>query len=323
MFVLEKLSSLKRAVSSSGSTVIGIRAAVPVGPRAAATRTRCLIRITLLAFGQLREFDHLGLIGAVSSSGSTVGGVRAAVPVGHWAAASRAVGLIRATLLAFGHLHQLGFPGLKGAVKGSGSTDGNIITAEPMGFRAATSRAVGPTRTLLAFAHLHQLGLPGLKGAVSGSGRAVVAIRAAEPVRHWATTNRAVGLIRATLIAFAHLHQLRLPGLKRAVSGSGSTDGNIITAEPIGFRAATTSPNVIAVGLVGATLLALGQLHEFGHVGLKWAVSGSGSTVGGIRAAVPVGHWAAASRAISFIRTALFTPGDQLGLFGFNLETRG
>ena len=92
---------------------------------------------------------------------------------------------------------------------------------------------------------------------------------------------------------------------------------------PLKFFKIITSPNVIAVGLVRATLLALGQLHEFGHLGLKGTVSGSGSTIGGIRAAVPVEHRAASSRAISFIRTALFTPGDQLGLFGFNLETRG
>ena len=150
MFELEKLFSLKGAVSSSCSTVIGIRAAEPVGPRATASRTRSLIRVTL--------FD-------------------------------------------LSHLHQLGFPGLKGAVKGSGSTDGNIITAEPMGFGAAASRAVGPTRTLVSFAHLHQLGRPGLKGAVSGSGSTEgAAVRAAVPIRHWAAASRAVGLIRAALL---------------------------------------------------------------------------------------------------------------------------
>jgi len=260
MFELEKLSSLKGAVSSSCSTVISIRAAVPVGPRAAASRTRSLIRVTLFAFGQLREFGHLGL---------------------------------------------------KGTVGGSGSTDSNIITAEPIGFRAATTSpnviAVGLIgATLLAFAHLQQLGLPGLKRAVGGSGSTVGCIRAAVPVGPRAATSRAVGLIRATLFDLSHFHQLGFPGLKGAVKGSGSTDGNIITAEPMGFGAATSR----AIGPT-RTLVSFAHLHQLGLPGLKGAVSGSGSTEGAaVRAAVPIRHWAATSRAVGLIRTALLTPGD-------------
>ena len=136
---LEKLSSLKRAVSGSCSAVISIRAAVPVGPRAATSRAAGLIRITLLDLSHLHQLGLPGLKRAISGSGSTVGCIRAAVPVGHRAAASRAVGLIRATLLAFGQLREFGHLGVKGAVSGSGSTDGNIITAEPVGHRAATT----------------------------------------------------------------------------------------------------------------------------------------------------------------------------------------
>jgi len=278
MFELEKLSSLKGAVSSSCSTVIGIRAAVPVEFRAAATRT---------------------------------------------------CGLIRATLLDLGHLHQLGRPGLKGAVSGSGSTDGNIITAEPIGFRAATTspsgKAVGLFRaTLLDLGHLHQRGLPFLKGplarAFSGS-FSTKATRAAVPVGHWAAAHRAVSCFRRALLALGKFDQSGLPSLKGAVSGSGSTIGGIRAAEPVGHWAAASR----AISFIRTTLLAFGQLCEFGHLGIKPTVSRSGSTVYVIRTAEPVRVRAAASRAIGCIRVviALLTPGDQLGLFGFNLETRG
>jgi hypothetical protein len=48
--------SNKGAVSSSGSTVHVVRAAEPVGLRAAASRAGCLIRSTLLLGGHLHEF---------------------------------------------------------------------------------------------------------------------------------------------------------------------------------------------------------------------------------------------------------------------------
>jgi len=254
------------------------------------------------------ELEKLSsLKGAVSGSCSTVGGIRAAVPVKHWAAASRAVGFIRTALLALGQRHEFGHLGVKGAVSGSCSTVIGIRAAEPVGPRAATSRTTSLIRvTLLDLSHFHQLGLPGLKGAVSGSGSTVGSIRAAIPVGHWAAASRAVGLIRATLLAFGHLHQLGFPGLKGAVKGSGSTDGNIITAEPMGFGAATSR----AIGPT-RTLVSFAHLHQLGLPGLKGAVSGSGSTEGAaVRAAVPIRHWAATSRAVGLIRTALLTPGD-------------
>ena len=97
------------AVSSSCSTPT-IRAAVPVGLRAAVHRTLGLIRATLvgLGLGQLRQLGFLFNKRAVSSSCSTVGGIRAAEPIGFRAASTRAGSLIGATLpgLGLGQLHQ-------------------------------------------------------------------------------------------------------------------------------------------------------------------------------------------------------------------------
>merc|ERR1719391_465687 len=111
---------------------------------------------------------------------------RAAEPIGLWAAASRAGGLIRSTLLVLGHLHELGLLGNKGAVSSSGSTVHVVRAAEPVGLRAAASGAGGLIRsTLLVLGHLHELGLLGDKGAVSSSGSTVHVVRAAEPVGLW------------------------------------------------------------------------------------------------------------------------------------------
>ena len=82
---------------------------------------------------------------AVSSSWSTKLGamIWTAVPIWAKRAASyRTCGLIRATLgaLGLGQLHQLSFPGLVGAVISSCSTP-IIRAAEPIGFRAASTRA--------------------------------------------------------------------------------------------------------------------------------------------------------------------------------------
>ena len=98
-------------MGSINSTTPGprtIRAAVPVSMRAAAIRTRGLIRSTLTGLGHLHQWDPLGHVGAVFSSGSTVVAINAAKPVGLWAAASRACGLIRATLVTLGMFDQLG-----------------------------------------------------------------------------------------------------------------------------------------------------------------------------------------------------------------------
>merc|ERR1711890_137686 len=112
----------KGAVSSSGSTVHVVRAAEPVGLRAAASGAFGLIRSALPVLGHLHELGPLGNKGAVSSGGSTVHIVRAAEPVGLWAAASGAFGLIRSALPVLGHLHELGLLGNKGAVSSGGST---------------------------------------------------------------------------------------------------------------------------------------------------------------------------------------------------------
>ena len=94
----------------------------------------------------------------------------------------------------------------------------------------------------------------------------------------------------------------------------------IFTAGPTRIMAAQTigAPNPI-------TLAALGQLHQLGPLGLKGTVGSSGSTVVGIRAAKPVGLWAAATRACGLIGATLDALGqlDQQGLLGPNLETTG
>merc|ERR1719458_2077822 len=62
----------KGAVSSGGSTVHVVRAAEPVGLRAAASGAGGLIRSALPVLGHLHALVLLGNKGAVSSSGSTV-----------------------------------------------------------------------------------------------------------------------------------------------------------------------------------------------------------------------------------------------------------
>merc|ERR1712015_100831 len=90
--------SSKGAVSSSGSTVDIVRAAVPVGIRATSSWALSLIGSTLLLGSHLHQL-LLSNKGTVSSSGSTVDIVRAAVPVGIRATSSWARSLIRSTLL--------------------------------------------------------------------------------------------------------------------------------------------------------------------------------------------------------------------------------
>ena len=97
------------AVFRNFSTHI-IRAAKPVGLWAASVRTCGLIRAALivLGLGQLLQPGLLFNKRAVSSSCSTVGGIRAAEPIGFGAASTRAGSLIGATLpgLGLGQLHQ-------------------------------------------------------------------------------------------------------------------------------------------------------------------------------------------------------------------------
>merc|ERR1719219_2854802 len=133
----------KGTVSSGGSTINVVRAAEPVGIRATSSRARCLIRSTLLLGSHLHELLLLGNEGTVSSSGSTVDVVRAAVPVGIGATSSWARGLIGSTLLLGSHLHELLLLGNKGTVSSGGSTIHVIRATVPIGFWTATSRALG------------------------------------------------------------------------------------------------------------------------------------------------------------------------------------
>merc|ERR1719361_1951081 len=132
--------SSKGTVSSSGSTVDIIWAAVPVGIGATPSWARCLIGSTLLLGSHLHQL-LLGNKGTVSSSSSTVDVVRAAVPVGIGATSSRARGLIGSTLLLGSHLHQLLLLGNKGAVSSCGSTVDVVRAAVPVGIGATSSRA--------------------------------------------------------------------------------------------------------------------------------------------------------------------------------------
>ena len=86
---------------------------------------------------------------AVSSGGSAVHVVRAAEPVRLRAAAGRAGSLIRSALLLDGHLHELVAGSNKWAVSSRGSTVHVVRAAEPVGLRAAASRAGSLIRTAL------------------------------------------------------------------------------------------------------------------------------------------------------------------------------
>merc|ERR1712156_766483 len=133
----------KGAVSSCGSTVDVVRAAVPVGIGATSSWARGLIRSTLLLGSHLHELLLLGNKGTVSSCGSTIHIIRAAVPVGFWTASSRAASLIGSTLLLGSHLHELLLLGNKGAVSSCGSTVDVVRAAVPVGVGATSSWARG------------------------------------------------------------------------------------------------------------------------------------------------------------------------------------
>merc|ERR1712087_636797 len=123
-----------RLLSSQGSCVH------PVGIGATSSRAGCLIRSTLLLGSHLHELLLFGNKRTVSSSGSTVDIVRAAVPVGIGATSSRAGSLIGSTLLLGSHLHDL-LLGNKGTVSSSGSTVDIVRAAVPVGIGATSSRA--------------------------------------------------------------------------------------------------------------------------------------------------------------------------------------
>ena len=148
---VNKWNNLKtklRAVSSSGSTEVDVIAAEPVGVRATGSVTKRLVRATPIVLGHLHELGALPVLREAVTvlkgcSTSIHGGAGAANIIGHWTATTRTSSLmIRVTLIALGHLHELGPLGLKGAVSSSGSTE--IVTAGPVelwGHWAAAPRA--------------------------------------------------------------------------------------------------------------------------------------------------------------------------------------
>merc|ERR1712048_1178749 len=103
-------------------------------------------------------------------------------------------------------------------------------------------------------------------------------------------------------------------GHKWAVSGGGSAGKGVRAAIPVGIGAAAGG----AGGLVGAALLGLGHAHQLLLLGNEGAVSGGGSAVKVVRAAIPVGIGAASSGAGGLIGAALLGLGHahQLLLLG-------
>merc|ERR1712024_70364 len=143
----------------------------------------------LLLGSHLHQLLLLGNKGTVSSSGSTVDIVRAAVPVGIGATSSRARGLIRSTLLLGSHPHQL-LLGNKRTVSSSSGTVDIVRAAVPVSIGATSSWAgslIGST--LLLGSHLHELLLLGNKRTVSSSSSTVDIVRAAVPVGIGATSS--------------------------------------------------------------------------------------------------------------------------------------
>merc|ERR1712038_2011631 len=67
----------------------------------------------------------------------------------------RGKGLIRSTLPVLGHLYELGLLGNEGTVGSGGSTVHVVGAAEPVGLRAAASRARGLIRSTLTVIELH------------------------------------------------------------------------------------------------------------------------------------------------------------------------
>merc|ERR1719205_270658 len=112
----------KWAVSSSGSTVQVVWAAVPVLIWAASSWARCLMFSALLVGSHLGKLCPHGDKWAVSSSGSTVQVVWAAVPVLIWAASSWAGCLMFSALLVGSHLGKRCLHGDKWAVSSSASS---------------------------------------------------------------------------------------------------------------------------------------------------------------------------------------------------------
>merc|ERR1712123_521343 len=178
----------KRTVSSSGSTVHVVWAAIPVSLWATSSWASGLIRSALFVGSHFGELLAHGNKRTVSSSCSTVHVVWAALPVSLWATSSWARCLIRPALFVCSHLGKLLLQGNKRTVSSSGSTVHVVRTAVPINFRATSSWAHG-SFTLLLSSHIDKLCLHSNKGTVSCSSSTVHVVRAAVPVSLWATSS--------------------------------------------------------------------------------------------------------------------------------------
>jgi len=130
-------------------------------------------------------------------------------------------------------------------------------------------------------------------------------VRAAVPVSFWAAASRAFSFIWATVgLGDLFLEEvLQDFGTVGAVIRGGSTVLVVRTAIPSWVWATSRWAFSFIRSTVGFDDLLLQQvLQDFRAI---WAVVGSGSTVLVIRAAVPVGFWATASGAFSFIRATV------------------
>jgi hypothetical protein len=139
------------AVSSSGSTVDVIGAAVPVTFRAASTRAMSAAVATLIIGSQIYKLLLFFNKRAVLSSGSTVEVVFATEPVRLRAASSRA---FRSITFLLGNFHKLLMHGNKWAFLSSGKTVEVVLAAEPVSFRAASSRAFSSRAAFAPQKHL-------------------------------------------------------------------------------------------------------------------------------------------------------------------------
>merc|ERR1719444_232436 len=158
------LGSNKGKVTRGGSTVLSIRAAVPVHLRATTSGAEGTI-FTVLGFSYFlgnSHLDHLFLDvnkGTVTRGGSTVLSIWAAVPVHLRATTSGAEGTILAvSSLGNIHLDHLFLHANKGTVTFSGSTVKSISAAEPVQLRAATSGAESTILTVSSLGKSNSLG---------------------------------------------------------------------------------------------------------------------------------------------------------------------
>jgi len=305
--VLQNFGSIG-AIVRGGSTVLVVRAAVPVSFWATASRAFSFIGSTVGLDDLLFEevLQDFGSVGAIVGGSSTILVVRAAVPVSFWAAASRAFSFIWATV-GLGDLfleEVLQDFGTVGAVIRGSSTVLVVRTAIPSGVWATSRWAFSFIRSTVGFDDLLlQQVLQDFRAiwAVVGSGSTVLVVRAAVPVGFWATASRTFSFIGATVCLGNFLFQkvLQAFGTIWAIIGGSSTVCVVRAAVP--SRVWTTSS--WAFSFVGSTT----SLSDFflekvlqDHWAI-WAVIGGSGTVLVVGTAIPVGLWATSSWAFSFI----------------------